>query len=415
MPEVALIDTPEFQRLRGIKQLGTAYLVYPSALHTRFEHSLGTSWLAARMIDSIEARGMRFDEIERLQILVAALLHDVSHIPFGHTLEDERRILDRHDRPERMQRALSKGVLGQRLAQQGLREPILEILQERGDKPYLHEIISGAIGADLLDYLARDAYFCGLSCRYDHRIFRQFIIEDGHLVIDAQKNGTLREDVISEVINLLRLRYFLSERVYFHHSKTASGAMLSRAVEFALAEGLMPDRLHDLKDEGLLTRLRSEFPDCKPLIQLLDCFESRDLYKRVYLLTSAVGEKRQQELVASYHRDRAERERAERHLEKKLKLKPGELIIYCPAAGMALKEADVLVKIDRGAAHLLSSLDIPEIEALLQKHRDLWKFYVFIASRHKGRYPLIAQTCEEYFRAENHLPALESGQLYLKF
>ena len=82
---------------------------------------------------------------------------------------------------------------------------------------------------------------------------------------------------------------------------------------------------------------------------------------------------------------------------------------------MSLKEADVQVKIDRGPPRLLSSLEIPEIEVLLQKHRDLWKFYVFVDPFHKDRFAQIAKTCEEFFRAENHLPALESGQLYLKF
>src|SRR5438477_2980921 len=89
--EVELMDTPEFQRLRGIKQLGTAYLVFPSAVHTRFEHSLGASWMARRMLDAVRraADGSADDEN---RIRVSALLHDLTHIPFGHTLEDERRV-----------------------------------------------------------------------------------------------------------------------------------------------------------------------------------------------------------------------------------------------------------------------------------------------------------------------------------
>src|SRR5213082_944631 len=97
--EVELMDTPEFQRLRGIKQLGTAYLVFPSAVHTRFEHSLGTSWMANRVLDAVR----RFQAVsaeEESLIRVSALLHDLTHIPFGHTLEDERRVLPRHDKDE---------------------------------------------------------------------------------------------------------------------------------------------------------------------------------------------------------------------------------------------------------------------------------------------------------------------------
>src|SRR5438067_12372647 len=97
--EVELMDTPEFQRLRGIKQLGTAYLVFPSAVHTRFEHSLGTSWMAHRMLQSLQ-RTQKISSDDETIIRVAALLHDITHIPFGHTLEDERRVLPRHNKDE---------------------------------------------------------------------------------------------------------------------------------------------------------------------------------------------------------------------------------------------------------------------------------------------------------------------------
>src|SRR5215467_15193883 len=80
--EVEVMDTPEFQRLRGIKQLGTAYMVFPSAMHTRFEHSLGTSWMAHRIVESIR-RTHSISEDDEQRIRVAALLHDITHIPFG--------------------------------------------------------------------------------------------------------------------------------------------------------------------------------------------------------------------------------------------------------------------------------------------------------------------------------------------
>src|SRR4029077_8049768 len=79
--EIELIDTPEFQRLRGIRQLGTAYLVYPSAVHTRFEHSLGTSWMAHKIVEVLR-RNNPIDEGAETLIRVSALLHDITHIPF---------------------------------------------------------------------------------------------------------------------------------------------------------------------------------------------------------------------------------------------------------------------------------------------------------------------------------------------
>src|SRR6185295_2117080 len=102
-----------------------------------------------------------------------------------------------------------------------------------------------------LDYLQRDTYFCGLSQHYDQRIFESFAVDGNRLVVNLEKHGVLRRDALSELVNLLRIRYTLSERVYFHHTKIASGAMISKAVELAIAEGLRPDELRTLKDETL--------------------------------------------------------------------------------------------------------------------------------------------------------------------
>src|SRR6266705_5553396 len=127
--EVELMDTPEFQRMRGIKQLGTACLVFPSAVHSRFEHSLGTSWMAHRMIESIRRSETISAEDENL-IRVSALLHDITHIPFGHTLEDERRVLPRHDRDEeRADYFLDQYGIANILARAGLQDAVLNTLK----------------------------------------------------------------------------------------------------------------------------------------------------------------------------------------------------------------------------------------------------------------------------------------------
>src|SRR5437899_9145497 len=178
--EVELMDTPEFQRLRGIKQLGTAYLVFPSAVHTRFEHSLGTSWMAHRMVEAIRLRQVISPDDIRL-IRVAALLHDITHIPFGHTLEDERRVLPRHDRDEeRVEYFLRQSTAGRILKREGMQEEVIAAIN--GVDTFAADIVGGAISADLLDYLRRDTYFCGLSQNYDVRIFESFIVENGRLV-----------------------------------------------------------------------------------------------------------------------------------------------------------------------------------------------------------------------------------------
>src|SRR6185295_1520694 len=158
--EIELIDTPEFQRLRGIRQLGTAYLVYPSAVHTRFEHSLGTSWMAHRIVNVLR-RTTGIDSSMETLIRVSALLHDITHIPFGHTLEDERRVLPRHDKDEdRAAYFLRDSSIARILEREGIQEAVLNVLKPAAN--YQSDIAGGAISADLLDYLRRDTYFCGL-------------------------------------------------------------------------------------------------------------------------------------------------------------------------------------------------------------------------------------------------------------
>ena len=126
--EAQVLDFPEMQRMRGIKQLGTASLVYPGCLHTRFDHSLGASALAKRIVAAVRETGTVVDvELEQL-IAVAALLHDVTHIPFGHTLEDERCLFPRHDKGARLTKLLN-GALGERLARLGLRDAVAAMLR----------------------------------------------------------------------------------------------------------------------------------------------------------------------------------------------------------------------------------------------------------------------------------------------
>jgi HD superfamily phosphohydrolase len=374
--EVELIDTPEFQRLRSIRQLGTAYLVFPSAVHTRFEHSLGTSWMAHRILRSIGRNYLIGPEQETL-IRVAALLHDITHIPFGHTLEDERRVLPRHDKDEeRVNYFLRYSAVGRILKREGIQDQIISII--RGGDDYASDIVGGAISADLLDYLRRDTYFCGLSQYYDQRIFETFIIDDGRLVMNLEKQGRVRLDALSELVNLLRIRYTLSERVYYHHTKISSGAMISKAVELALREGFTVDELRRLGDETLIWTLKELYTRNPIVAHLLKRLESRQLYRACYVLSTELGETRRQEIVGRFHHDFDAREAAETSIARASGIQPHEVIIYCPSFGMSLSEAEVPVRMGEGERHPLSGGNNEEIRILREKHKELWKFYVLI-------------------------------------
>ncbi|MBX6396527.1 MAG: HD domain-containing protein, partial [Alicyclobacillaceae bacterium] len=237
---VRVIDTPEFQRLRGIRQLGTAYLVYPGCHHTRFEHSLGTYWIAKKILEKLPAAGagVKTDQDEGEVIALAALLHDVTHVPFGHTLEDEWLLFPRHDDGRRLREVFS-GRLGEVLSELGVLERVWRLLDPHSplQEEWAREIVSGTVDADLFDYVRRDAQFAGLRLDYDDRLLSNFVVAEGRLALNLVKGGRERADIRSEFFHMLHMRYVLTERLYYHHAKIISSAMVARMVEWAREEG----------------------------------------------------------------------------------------------------------------------------------------------------------------------------------
>jgi len=407
--EMAVINTRTFQRLRGIKQLGAACLVYPSAVHTRFEHSLGTCGLAKRITSHIRrncgARAISRED-ERL-IAIYALLHDITHIPFGHTLEDERRVFPRHDQSaSRIDYFLGKTDVGSVLDAIGLKEPVRRLLTRHRlteDGPTFHyDIVSSTICADLLDYLERDSYFTGLSQQYDERLFKYFVIDSGALAINLIRNGLFRMDGLSETLNVLRMRYVLSERVYYHPAKNSASAMISKALELCLGAGRMRLRersFYDVGDEGFLRILES---GPAPARYLVDAFLARRLYKKAYMVSrrSLASTER----FAPYHLDAGKRAAAELALARKLKVPFRSVIVYCPSAAMQLREANALFRLSRGEPpRRLENND--EIENLKHRQERLWKFFVFLDPAHADKLAAAGDLCAGYFGQPNELPA----------
>lgn len=395
--EAEVLDTPEVQRLRGIKQTGAAYLVYPGCVHTRFEHSLGTLATARRILASLERNGFRVGADEAQAITLAALLHDVTHVPFGHTLEDERFLFPRHDAGRRLDWLLSGG-LGETLRRLGFLDAVAAILRYKGAagdrpggsaggiRPWMAQVVASTIDADLLDYLRRDAYFAGLAHDYDERIFRYFILAGEDLALNLARGRMDRPDARSEVLQLLRTRYFLTERVYFHHTKVCAGAMIARAVEGALAYGLREEDLLWLSDATLLDRLKG-YPAGAPdprLRRLAEDVERRRLFKRGYVVSaSRVPRPEREALVRRFHSDRVARRAAEEDLARALGLVPEDVIIYCPGLSM-MKEAAALVQTGRGLVRLNDPAADPpwELRALEEQYEALWRFYVFVPAGH---------------------------------
>ena len=402
--ELRLLDTREMQRLRGVKQLGTAYLVFPGALHTRFDHSIGSLHMAARMIESVNlsfeldpAGCVGVSEEEARVIRITALLHDITHIPFGHSIEDQDGIFGRHDRPERFERLLGSGsAVGKLLKELGIADEVLAVLTGKGKKrvpPCWGQIVGGTIASDILDYLARDAYFTGLKLSVDPRVTSYFKIErsSGNLFIDLAKHELLREDILSEIVRMLEARYYFSERVYYHHAKVAAGALVARAVELCIGAGALsePDfqeqddhsvldlleRAVEKQDKTLRERVRS----------LVKRFRERRLYKRAAVFPRYENAEAQGGLVKRFFAPggAAARAQVEGRIADLVRFATGktvDVIVYCPAREMQLKEARTHVRWPgESVVRPLSEFaaKVPRLADLERSYRELWKFYVF--------------------------------------
>ena len=402
--ELSILDTPEMQRLRGVKQLGTAYLVYPGAVHSRFEHSIGSLHVAQQMIESIN-RNFELDpsgsvairDEEARVIRIASLIHDVTHIPFGHNLEDQDGIFWRHDSAYRFERMLSAETgLGRTLREAGVVEDVLGVLvKDKGTDvpPYWHQIVSGTVCSDILDYLARDAYFTGLHLQVDPRVTSYFKVDrrSNNLYIDLTKHDLLREDILSEIVRMLEARYYFSERVYYHHAKVAAGAMIARAVELALSvDAVTEEDFYTQTDASVLDLLerstaRVGGPVSDRVATLVERFRNRKLYKRACVFPRYQNTEVQEELVANFFAAGGAEKKAaaEERIEDLARFATGrefDVIVYCPAKRMQLKEASMHVHWpgDDGIRPLAEhAADVPRLADLESSYRNLWKFYVF--------------------------------------
>ena len=222
--EKKLIDTEFFQRLRKIRQLAGAHLVYPSAQHTRFEHSIGAMHLAGLAAESLLNKGYITckEDVESLRI--AALLHDIGHGPFSHLFEEVLR--------EKESNKINHEIIGKRIIKETIIIDILEKYGYDGDyvcklsfgesqKMFYDEIIAGSLSVDIMDYLPRDSFFTGAEYgKVDyHRLISSLeVLSNGHLGIDKSAINSLESMLIS--------RYQMFKAVYFHKTVRAGEVML---------------------------------------------------------------------------------------------------------------------------------------------------------------------------------------------
>jgi len=280
--EKEVIDTGVFQRLRRIRQLAGAHLVYPSAQHSRFEHSLGTMHVAGHAGETLVAKGYLDDEDKVQKLRLAALLHDIGHGPFSHLFEEVLELRHGTSHEDVGKRVISKSEISDILKKHGYNpSDICKLSFGESKIKFLNEIIAGGLSADLMDYLSRDGLFTGVEYgKIDHhRLISSFeVVSNGHLAIDRSALYSFESMLIS--------RYEMFKAVYFHKTVRSAEVMLLNSMALAdehlnLTDTSMNNYLN-LTDEVILERLCSLENGNKIALNLATDYRSRKLLKCVY-------------------------------------------------------------------------------------------------------------------------------------
>ena len=215
-----LVEHPYFQRLRRIKQLSLTHYVYPGALHTRFHHAMGALHLMGQAIEVLRSKGADISEEEAIAVSIAILLHDIGHGPFSHTLEHTLVNVHHEEISLLFMERLNEEFDGQlSLA--------IDIFKNKYSKKFLHQLISGQLDMDRMDYLNRDSFFTGVHegvIGYD-RIIKMLAVHDGKLVVEEKGIYSIEKFLIAR-----RLMYW---QVYLHKTVLVAEQMLIKTLERA--------------------------------------------------------------------------------------------------------------------------------------------------------------------------------------
>lgn len=312
--EIQILDSPEMQRLRRIKQLGFTYLVYPSATHTRFEHSIGTFFLAERLAHNLN---LGKDETEKLKL--AALLHDVGHGPFSHSSEDaiKSHLSEQHMHEKQTKRIIKKGEISEHIKKLGLKSA--EIAKIATGKNPLGRLVAGEIDVDRMDYLVRDSYYTGAA----------YGMIDLERLLDTIKSykrvPVIEAEGLPAAESLIRARYLMYPAVYQHHTTRIANAMFSAAIVLCLEDGLLPaHEIYSMDDMSIMSKLLSFENFSSELMQRI---ENRKLYKKALVLSKEeLGAKCKKLLSLK----KKKLEALEVEIQEKCKLEKGEVLLDIP-------------------------------------------------------------------------------------
>jgi uncharacterized protein len=215
-----IIAHPFYQRLRRIHQMAFAHLVYPGAVHTRLHHSLGAYHLMCNALNELKGKGIAITEEEELGAKIAILLHDIGHGPFSHALENELASVGHEEISILIMKVLNDEFAGKL-------QTAIDIFTDKYPKHFLHQLISGQLDVDRMDYLTRDSFFTGVAegvIGYD-RIIKMLTVKDGDLVVEEKGIYSIEKFLVSR-----RLMYW---QVYLHKTVVSAEMMLVHIIRRA--------------------------------------------------------------------------------------------------------------------------------------------------------------------------------------
>jgi len=225
-----IISHPYYQRLRRIKQMALAHLVYPGAVHTRLHHALGAYHLMCQALTELKSKGVELTSDEETGAKIAILLHDIGHGPFSHALE--------HVLIENMHHEEISLLLMKRLNKEfnGALDTAIDIFTNAYPKKFLHQLVSGQLDVDRMDYLTRDSFFTGVSegvIGYD-RIIKMLTVHNGELMVEEKAIYSIEKFLVAR-----RLMYW---QVYLHKTVLSAEMMLVKILERVKELGLKGDK-----------------------------------------------------------------------------------------------------------------------------------------------------------------------------